>query len=114
MMNYICKYKTPDGFDDLVMRGDGEALTGLWFEGSRDDRREAGGCERRETDAKDVNGRYSIKTTIHEQLAKIAAVLDVMLCAPAHLESFPEWLTVLLVLCILHVVLGECPAWKNK
>ena len=28
MMNYNCKYKTPDGFDDLVMCGDGEALTG--------------------------------------------------------------------------------------
>jgi vancomycin permeability regulator SanA len=26
-----------------------------------------------------VNGRYSIKTTIREQLAKIAAVLDVIL-----------------------------------
>ena len=47
--NYIWKYKTPEGFDDLVMCGDGEALTGLWFEGSRDDRREAGGCEKRET-----------------------------------------------------------------
>ena len=50
-MEYSRKYKTPDGFDDLVMCGDGEALTGLWFEGSRDDRREAGGCERRETPA---------------------------------------------------------------
>ena len=27
---------------------------------------------------KDVNGRYSIKTTIREQLAKIAAVADVV------------------------------------
>ena len=49
MMNYICKYKTPDGFDDLVMCGDGEALTGLWFEGSRDDWRNTRECERRET-----------------------------------------------------------------
>ena len=49
MKNYIWKYKTPKGFDDLVMCGDGEALTGLWFEGSRDDRRDARGCERRET-----------------------------------------------------------------
>ena len=40
MMNYIYKYKTPDGFDDLVMCGGGEALTGRWFEGSRDDVRE--------------------------------------------------------------------------
>ena len=49
MRNYICKYKTPEGFDDLVMCGDGEVLTGLWFEGSRDDVYEARGCERRET-----------------------------------------------------------------
>ena len=49
MMNYIWKYKTPEGFDDLVMCGDGEALTGLWFEGSRDDWRNTHGCERRET-----------------------------------------------------------------
>ena len=34
-MEYIWKYKTPEGFDDLVMSGDGEALTGLWFAGSR-------------------------------------------------------------------------------
>ena len=42
-MQYICKYKTPEGFDDLVMCGDGEALTGLWFEGSRDDWRNTHG-----------------------------------------------------------------------
>ena len=29
-------YKTPNGFDNLVMSSDGEVLTGLWFEGSRD------------------------------------------------------------------------------
>ena len=32
----IWKYKTPEGFDDLWMRGNGETLTGLWFDGSRD------------------------------------------------------------------------------
>ena len=48
-MEYISKYKTPEGFDDLVMCGDGKALIGLWFEGSRDDMREAHGRERRET-----------------------------------------------------------------
>ena len=26
--NCILKYKMPEGFDDLVIRGDGEALTG--------------------------------------------------------------------------------------
>ena len=48
-MKYIWTYKTPERFDDLVMCGDDEALTGLWFEGSRDDRRYACECERRKT-----------------------------------------------------------------
>ena len=30
------KYKTPDGFSDLLLNSDGEYLTGLWFEGSAD------------------------------------------------------------------------------
>ena len=34
-MNYFCKYKTPDGFSDMIMTGDGEYLTALCFEGSR-------------------------------------------------------------------------------
>ena len=41
-----------------------------------------------------MNGRYSIKTTIREQLAKIAAVADVILCrSPKFLgprEMLPE------------------------
>ena len=32
----IWKYKTPDGFSDLLLNSDGEYLTGLWFEGSAD------------------------------------------------------------------------------
>ena len=48
-MKHIWKYKTPGRFDDLVMLGDGEALTGLWFEGSRDDRLDARRFEMRET-----------------------------------------------------------------
>ena len=36
------------------------------------------GCDAYGYAAKDVNGRYSIKTTIREQLAKIAAVADVI------------------------------------
>ena len=49
--NYIWKYKTPEGFDDLAMFGDDETLIGLWFEGSRDDWRNTHECERRETPA---------------------------------------------------------------
>ena len=49
-MKYIWKYKTPEGFDDLAMCGDGEVLTGLWFAGSSDDGRLTGeGVESCET-----------------------------------------------------------------
>ena len=34
-MTFTDKYRTPEGFDDLWMASDGEALTGLRFEGSR-------------------------------------------------------------------------------
>ena len=33
---YIWKYETPEGFDHMWMSSDGEVLTGLWFEGSKD------------------------------------------------------------------------------
>jgi len=48
-MKYIWKYKTPEGFDDLVMSGDGEVLTGLWFAGSCDTTRCGESAESRET-----------------------------------------------------------------
>ena len=32
----VFRYQTPEGFDELLMCTDGEVLTGLWFEGSRD------------------------------------------------------------------------------
>ncbi|MBO4919158.1 MAG: methylated-DNA--[protein]-cysteine S-methyltransferase [Erysipelotrichaceae bacterium] len=35
-MNYVRKYRTPEGFSDLVMVSDGTYLTGLCFEGSED------------------------------------------------------------------------------
>lgn len=35
-MLYQFKYQTPDGFNDLLMRSDGESLVGLWFENSVD------------------------------------------------------------------------------
>ena len=33
----VYRYQTPEGFDDILMCTDGKALTGLWFEGSRDE-----------------------------------------------------------------------------
>lgn len=38
-MKGVFSYLTPEGFDNLLLRFDGETLTGLWFEGSRDERK---------------------------------------------------------------------------
>ncbi len=46
-MSFSWTYATPNGFDDLVMSSDGEVLTGLWFEGSRDGCTLCGRGERR-------------------------------------------------------------------
>lgn len=35
-MTYLWKYTTPNDIDDIYMSSDGEYLTGLWFEGSKD------------------------------------------------------------------------------
>ena len=40
---FAARYRTPQAFDDLMMSSDGEALTGLWFEGSPDAAKHAGG-----------------------------------------------------------------------
>lgn len=44
-MVYKWIYKTPDGFDDMLMNSDGEYLTGLWFIGSRDASKHIVDCE---------------------------------------------------------------------
>ena len=44
-MVYKWLYKTPDGFDDMIMNSDGEYLTGLWFIGSRDSSKHITNCE---------------------------------------------------------------------
>lgn len=44
-MIYKYRYKTPDGFSDMVMNSNGEFLTGLWFDGSRDSFKHTLNCE---------------------------------------------------------------------
>lgn len=44
-MTYKWKYKTPDGFDDMLMNSDGEYLTGLWFIDSQDSSKHISNCE---------------------------------------------------------------------
>ncbi len=47
-MIYKWIYKTPDGFDDMIMNSDGEYLTGLCFVGSRDIFKHTIDCEEKE------------------------------------------------------------------
>lgn len=47
---YKYSYKTPEGFSDMIMNSDGEYLTGLWFEGSRDSSKHVTDCEIKELD----------------------------------------------------------------
>ena len=44
-MIYKCIYKTPDEFSDIIMNSNGEYLTGLWFEGSKDSFKHEIDCE---------------------------------------------------------------------
>ena len=45
---YKYKYKTPDSFSNMIMNSDGENLTGLWFEDSRDFSKHIIDCEEKE------------------------------------------------------------------
>ena len=48
MTYYKTTYKTPEGFSDIIMNSDGEYITGLWFEGSRDTLKHKLDCEEKE------------------------------------------------------------------
>jgi len=47
-LTYKCTYKTPSEFSNMIMNSDGEYLTGLWFEGSRDSSKHKIDCEEKE------------------------------------------------------------------
>lgn len=47
-MVFKWKYKTPDGFTDMIMNSDGECLTGLCFESSTDVRKHILDCEEKD------------------------------------------------------------------
>lgn len=38
-MTFTHRYRTPDGFDDILLNSDGEFLIGLWFEHSADEKK---------------------------------------------------------------------------
>ena len=47
-MTYKYIYKTSENFSDMVMNSDGENLTGLWFEGSKDTAKHVMDCEEKD------------------------------------------------------------------
>lgn len=47
-MTYKYKYETPENFSNMIMNSDGEFLTGLWFEGSRDTSKHILECEEKD------------------------------------------------------------------
>ena len=47
-MTYKYSYQTPQGFSNMIMNSDGEYLTGLWFEGSRDTSKHNINCEEKD------------------------------------------------------------------
>lgn len=47
-MTYKYSYQTSQGFSNMIMNSDGEYLTGLWFEGSRDTSKHDINCEEKD------------------------------------------------------------------
>ncbi len=47
-MTYKYIYQTPEGFSNMIMNSDGEYLTGLWFENSRDTAKHKIDCEEKD------------------------------------------------------------------
>ena len=47
-MTYTQLYKTPIKFSDIILKSDGEYLTGLWFVGSRDSNKHTANCIEKE------------------------------------------------------------------
>lgn len=55
----VFRYQTPEGFDDMLICTDGEVLTGLWFEGSRD-------ANKHPLDVIETRRATSLPTIIHD------------------------------------------------
>ena len=47
-MTYKYRYQTPKGFSNMIMNSNGESLTGLWFEDSRDSSKHMLNCEEKD------------------------------------------------------------------
>lgn len=57
-MVYKWIYKTPDGFDNLMMNSDGEVLTRLWFVDSKDNSKHIINCEEKNLPIFKITSRW--------------------------------------------------------
>lgn len=57
-MTYRRMYKTPEKFANIIMNSDGENLTGLWFENSRDSSKHIIDCEEKDLTIFSETGRW--------------------------------------------------------
>lgn len=64
-MIYKGYYRTPDGFSDMIMTGDGEYLTGLWFETTEKEYEKTAGVE---TDTKGFAKTDGVETDVFSEV----------------------------------------------
>ena len=88
-MTYKYMYQTPENFSNMIMNSDGEYLTGLWFEDSRDSFKHIINCEEKDLEifketskwldiyfsGKNPNftPKYKLKNLTHKDISKIIA-----------------------------------------
>ncbi len=57
-MTYKNIYKTPENFSNMIMNSDGEYLTGLWFEDSKDSYKHIVDCDEKELEIFDKTRKW--------------------------------------------------------
>ena len=57
-MTYKYVYQTPENFSNMIMNSDGECLTGLWFEDSRDSSKHTVNCEEKNLEIFKKTGKW--------------------------------------------------------
>ena len=57
-MTYKYVYQTPENFSNMIMNSDGECLTGLWFEDSRDSSKHTVNCEEKNLEIFKETGKW--------------------------------------------------------
>jgi hypothetical protein len=59
-------YQTPENFSNMIMNSDGEYLTGLWFEDSRDSFKHIINCEEKDLEIFKATSNFTKKNILNE------------------------------------------------